>query len=289
MARVSVARIVSIVSVVAASGWLAAPALGWTPASTTLSSILYNQGITDDPVFGSYFYDGVTSTVNSGLYRTSPGQVLRAANFAVIPSTVEGYNHAGDLSFDWGARVFGPPTPSRRWTPARRVLLPLECYYPSNGGNTCGSGAIGVAAPQTLRFRYYVNLDRSQIQKAMWAEISPDGRWLWTSSGTHLLVYRASSVNALVAARQRAGKAGGIVGEDLGAVLPSSAVTGAAFWTDPTSHRQRLLLALNLGASFEVISYGIGVSPNGSPTILPPSPLRRSRCRDPISTTSPRA
>ena len=27
----------------------------------------------------------------------------------------------------------------------------------------------------------------------MWAEVSPDGRWLWTSSGTDLLAYDASA------------------------------------------------------------------------------------------------
>jgi hypothetical protein len=152
------------------------------------------------------------------------------------------------------------------------VLLPLECYYPNQGGNTCGTGAIGVASPASLRFLYYVNLDRSQIQKAMWDELSPDGRWIWTSSGTHLLAYPSASVNAATAAAQRAGAIGGIIGKDLGPVLPSSGVTGAAFYTDPTSGVPQLLLSLNLGASFEVVSYPTGVAPDGSPILLSTSP-----------------
>ena len=39
----------------------------------------------------------------------------------------------------------------------------------------------------------------------MWVEVSPDGRWIWTSSGTHLLVYRASDINSEVA-RATAGR-----------------------------------------------------------------------------------
>jgi hypothetical protein len=31
---------------------------------------------------------------------------------------------------------------------------------------------------------------------AMWAEVSPDGRWVWASSGTDLLAYDASQVSA---------------------------------------------------------------------------------------------
>jgi hypothetical protein len=161
-------------------GWGAAAAMaGWRASSTTRASIAYNNGITFDQAGGDFLFDGPDSLANSGLHRTGSKLEPAAANPAVIPPTTEGYNHIGDLSFD----------------PARdRVLLPLECYYPGSGtaGNTCGSGAIGVADPVTLPFLYYVNLSRSQIKKAMWAEISPDGHWIWTSSGTHLLAYQAS-------------------------------------------------------------------------------------------------
>ncbi len=266
-------RFGAMAAVIVMSGWSAAWALAaWHPTGTTYASIAYNQGVAFDQSRGLFFLDGVVSATNSGLYRTSTTLALQAARFSVIPPTVEGYNHAGDLSFD-------PGTPSRAGAlrgvrrPGRRsrLLLPLECYYPTSGGNTCGTGAIGVADPATLRFLYYVNLDRTQIQKAMWDELSPDGNWIWTSSGMHLLVYRTSDVNARTAALQRAGAAGGIVGKDLGAVLPSANVTGAAFDIDPVSRAPRLLLSLNLGTYFEVVSYDIGVGADGSPTILTPT------------------
>ena len=179
---------------------------GWRAATTRRTSIAYNQGITFNPARGNFFFDGVTSMTNSGLYRTDARLRQLAANTAVIPKTREGYNHAGDLSFD---------------LIKRRILLPLECYYPNSGGNTCGTGAIGVVDPVTLRFRYYVNLARSQIKKAMWDEIRLDGRWIWTSSGTHLLAYRATHITFAVARRQRTGKSSGIIGLDLGSVLPT--------------------------------------------------------------------
>ena len=126
---------------------------------------------------------------------------------------VEGYNHVGDISFD-GAD-------------GKRVLLPLECYTSGgpNGGNTCGTGAIGTADPDTLAFRYYVKLDPAEIAKAMWVEASPDGL-LWTSSGNDLLAYSAADVNPANASpaappihsvRRLAG------------AVPPSGVTGAAF------------------------------------------------------------
>ena len=237
----------------AAAAWGAAPALAvWRPSGLATSSIAYNQGITFDPARGDFFLDGVSSGTTSGLYRTNSRLVETAANVVVIPATREGYNHAGDLSFD--------PV-------GRRVLLPLECYYPGSGGNTCGVGAIGIADPASLTFRYYVNLGTAQIQKAMWAEISPDGRWIWTSSGTHLLVYHAADVSPTTAARQRAGTLGGMTGKDLGSVLPTSGVTGAAFYQDAFMRAPRLLLALNQGTYSEVISYATGSARDGSPTL----------------------
>jgi hypothetical protein len=128
-----------------------------------------------------------------------------------------------------------------------------------------------VADPRSLQFLYYVNLNARQISKAMWIEVSPDGRWLWTSSGTHLLVYRAADMNRDAARRQRAGTMRGITGKDLGAVLPSSGVTGAAFDEDALTRRPRLLLALNRGASSEVISYSIFMG-NHSPKLLSRTP-----------------
>jgi hypothetical protein len=239
-------------------GWHAAPALaGWNLASTSTASAAYNEGITFDQADGNFFLTGVSSTSNSALYRTDATLSLQAANTAVIPSTKQGYNHAGDLSFD--------PV-------ARRVLLPLECYYPNSGGNTCGSGAFGVVDPTDLKFLYYVRLWTGQIQKAMWDEISPDGHWIWTSSGTHLLAYKAADVNQTTANNQLAGVWGGIGAKDLGAVLPTSAVTGGAFYVDPASGASHLFLALNRGTYFQVISYSVGTASDGSPVLLSATP-----------------
>jgi hypothetical protein len=239
-------------------GWQAAPALaGWKLASTSTTSVAYNEGIAFDQALGNFFFSGVSSTSNSALYRTDATLSRQAANIAVIPSTKQGYNHVGDLSFD--------PV-------GRRVLLPLECYYPNSGGNTCGSGAFGVVDPTDLKFLYYVRLWTGQIQKAMWDEISPDGRWIWTSSGTHLLVYNAGDVNQTTADNQLAGVWGGIGAKDLGAVLPTSAVTGGAFYVDPVSGASRLFVALNRGTSFQVVSYGVGTASDGSPALLSTTP-----------------
>ncbi len=257
---------------IATAGWGAAPALaGWRQNAVTRSSIAYNQGISFDPARGDFFFDGVSSGTTSGLYRTNARLIQTAANVAVIPATREGYNHAGDLSFD--------PV-------GRRVLLPLECYYPGSGGNTCGIGAIGVADPASLQLRYYVNLGTAQIQKAMWAEISPDGRWIWTSSGTHLLVYRAADVNPTTAARQRTGTLGGITAKDLGSVLPRSGVTGAAFYQDAFMRAPRLLLALNQGTYSEVISYATGSARNGSPTLAGSSRSEFTVAQSPLNNES---
>ena len=246
--RSSAHRVVLLLAL-AAAPLSAAPALAsWHASTTTTASIAYNQGITFDRARGSIFVTGVTSATNSGLYRTNSKLVQTAANTAVIPPTPEGYNHIGDLSFD----------PVRR-----RLLLPMECYSPAAGGNTCGTGAIGVADPVTLRLLYYVNLDTAQIQKAMWVEISPDGRWIWTSSGTHLLAYRADDV--------RPGVTGAITGTDLGAVLPNASVTGATFYEDALTQAPRLMLALNLGTRSEVISYPTRVG-GGAPALLGTTP-----------------
>ena len=120
----------------------------------------------------------------TGLHRTAPSLRQTGTADPVIPprcSRAEGYNHVGDIGYQGG-----------------RVLLPLECYTPGgpNGGNTCGTGSIGVADPATLAFQYYVKLDPAEIPKAMWVEASPDGQLLWTSSGPDLLAYNSGDVTA---------------------------------------------------------------------------------------------
>jgi hypothetical protein len=178
----------------------------------------YFQGLTHSRA-GTRFFDGVVA----GLYRTDAALRERARVLDALPPAIRaafGFNHIGDLT--WDAAEGG------------RLILPLECFTPGapNGGNTCGQGAFGVADPATLALRYVVPLDARDIAKAMWAEISPDGRLVWTSSGPDLLAYRTGDISAASAAaavrirpavRLRA--------------VPPSGITGAAFLGD------RLLLA----------------------------------------------
>ena len=96
-----------------------------------------------------------------------------------------------------------------------------------------------MADPSTLGFRYYVKLDPAQIKKAMWAETSPDGSLIWTSSGDDLLAYRSNQVTAANAAPS--GPLLQPVRRLVGAVPPSG-VTGAVFSDG------KLLLAGETGA-----------------------------------------
>ena len=219
---------------------LAAPADARDPGRWTLTgyssvSNSYWQGVSSPPGARSVFFSGL----QQGLYRTAPSLAERAALDPAIPPALlatEGYNHVGDISWD---RAEGG-----------RVLLPLECFTPGapNGGNTCGTGSFGVADPATLAFRYYVKLDPAQIAKAMWVESSPDGRLLWTSSGSDLLAYRASQVRPARAAP--AGAPLRAVRRLRGAVPPSG-VTGAAFRGD------RLFLAGAVGTTYQVWSVDV--------------------------------
>ena len=270
MARWMLGRLgVLIVAGSLGAGWLASPALaGWKLNSTSKASIAYNQGIAFDPVLGNFFFDGVSSLSNSAVYRTNSRLSETASNTAVIPTNPQanpyGYNHAGDLSFD-------SKNVSITDTGKARVLLPLECYYPSRTpSNTCGSGAFGVVDARTLAFLYYVKLWTPQIQKATWDEITPDGAWIFTSSGTHLLAYGAADINKQRADYQLQGVWGGLGGKDFGAVLPTSNVSGAAFYV--VSGVLRLFLALNEGTQFQVISYGIGTASDGTPVLLSGTP-----------------
>ena len=178
----------------------------------------YFQGLTSNPADTSVYFTGLFQ----GLWKTTP-RLSRVAGVPVaIPPAVvaaEGYNHIGDPT--WAKGEGG------------RVILPLECYSPRLG-NTCGTGAFGVADPATLAFRYYVKLDPAEIPKAMWAETSPDGKLIWTSSGNDLLAYRTSDVTAANAAPAHAPIR---AARRLRDAVPPSGITGAVFV------RGRLLLA----------------------------------------------
>jgi hypothetical protein len=194
--------------------------------------IEYFQGLTHSRA-GARFFDGVVA----GLYRTDAALRERARVLDALPPAVRaafGFNHIGDLT--WDAAEGG------------RLILPLECFTPGapNGGNTCGQGGFGVADPVTLALRYVVPLDPRDIAKAMWAEVSPDGRLVWTSSGPDLLAYRAEEISAAGAAagvrirpavRRRA--------------VPPSGITGAAFLGD------RMLLAGQATGPLEIWSVDV--------------------------------
>jgi hypothetical protein len=190
----------------------------WLLTGASSVPVTYWQGLTTDPAEQRVFFAGVFE----GLWRTTPLLRQTAGVGSAIPPGVkltEGYNHIGDPT--WDRRDGG------------RVLLPLECFTPG-AGNTCGTGSFGVADPDTLAFRYYVKLDPAEIAKAMWAETSPDGELVWTSSGPDLLAYRSSDVAPANAAPASApiGAAARLAG-----AVPPTGVTGAVF-----RHR-RLLLA----------------------------------------------
>jgi hypothetical protein len=77
----------------------------------------------------------------------------------------------------------------------------------------------------------------------MWAETSPNGALVWTSSGDDLLAYRSSDVSP-----PRAGPAGTPLHSAvrLADAVPPTGVTGAVFW-----HR-RLLLAGESDGTYQV-------------------------------------
>ena len=206
----------------------------WRDAGRSIIPITYFQGVTSDTA-GNLWFDGI----QVGLYRTTPRLSQVSAVEDVIPPDVtatEGYNHVGDLSFDETAG-------------GGRVLLPLECYDPGRDpANFCGTGAIGVADPRTLAWRYYVKLDPADIPKAMWCEIDPAGRLLWTSSGDDLLAYRTSDVSL-----SHAAPTGPTIRpvRRLAGAVPPTGITGATFYA------RRLLVAGADGTTFRVWSIDI--------------------------------
>jgi hypothetical protein len=205
----------------------------WTQTGHSVTSLNYWQGITFDPAARSFNFDGP----GEGLWRTSATLQRLAGRSQGIPSQVkstEGWNHVGDLSYD----------KSRG-----RLLVPLECYSPSAPDpNTCMTGGIAVVDPVTLAWQYYVKLGPQEIQKAMWAEASPDGRWLWTSSGTDLLAYDATQI-----APANAGPAGTQLraAKRFRGVLRAASVSGAAF------DGGRLYIAYDRGTYIQILSYPV--------------------------------
>ena len=222
----AVAAVVLLLPVASAS---AADPGRWRLTGRSAIPLEYFQGMTSDPD-GHVWFDGVFA----GLYRTDDRLRERARREIAIPpllTSSRGYNHIGDPT--WDAREGG------------RLLLPLECYTPGapGGSNTCGRGAIGVADPLTLRWRYLVELDPAEIPKAMWAEVSPDGRLVWTSSGGDLLAYRTAAISRAAGQARPLRAVARIAG-----AMPPSGISGAAFYGD------RLLVAGRAPAGFEISS-----------------------------------
>ncbi|MBW3595071.1 MAG: Ig-like domain-containing protein, partial [Actinobacteria bacterium] len=181
----------------------------WTEVGRTPIPLNYYQGMTHDEAGNRYF-----TGIWVGLYRTDPALNETGRNDDVIPPEVharEGYNHVGDLSYAQG-----------------NLYLPLECYYPPLG-NTCKTGAIGIADPETLTLDYYVKLDPGEIAKAMWCEVSPDGTLLWTQSGKDLLAY---DMNDLTAANAAPDADPITATRRLRDVVPPEGITGATFIDD---------------------------------------------------------
>jgi hypothetical protein len=85
-----------------------------------------------------------------------------------------------------------------------------------------------------------VKLSPREILKAMWAEVSPDGRLLWTSAGHDLLAYRVADI------RRGAGTLRAV--RRLRGAVPPTGITGAAFYGE------RLMLAGQRDIDFEVWS-----------------------------------
>jgi hypothetical protein len=235
MRRRAVLRLAAVlIAALGASAPSAAAADLWTETGRSLTSVNYWQGITFDAATRTFNFDGPAQ----GLWRTDAQLTRLAGRSTGIPSAVtstERWNHLGDLTFDAGG---GP-----------RLLVPLECYSPlASDPNTCHTGGFGVVDPVTLQWRYYVKLDPAQISKAMWVEVSPDGRWVWTSSGTDLLAYDATQISP-----ERAGPGGAplVAAKRIVGVLRAPSVSGAAFLGD------RLYLAFDRGSYVQVLSYPV--------------------------------
>ncbi len=189
----------------------------------------YWQGLTSSPDASSVFFVGPAQ----GLWQTDPQLVQTNGVDKEIPTDLRhsvGYNHIGDPTWLGGE--------------GGRIVLPMECYDPSKDpSNTCGKGAFGIADAKTLAWRYYVQLDPKFIPKAMWAETSPDGRLIWTSSGDDLIAYRASQVTAANAAPSGPELK---PAKRLKGAVPPTGITGAVF------HGDRLFLAGESNHDYEV-------------------------------------
>ena len=236
----------------------------WTETGRSTVPLYYYQGVASDPQ-KRLFFNGIYT----GLYRTDSSLNEQARNDNVFPPDVfarEHYNHIGDIA--WDAREGG------------RILLPTECYYPraapgeDDPNNTCKTGSIGVADPDTLQWRYYVKLDPAEIPKAMWVAVSPDGKLVWTQSHNDLLAYSMDDISLAHAAP---GAAPIKAVRKLPNAKPPSGITGAAFFRgkfyvaggDDADHFQVWSIDLQTGARQLEIERHIVGSPRASTSSTP--------------------
>jgi hypothetical protein len=214
----------------------ASTAVDWIKTGRSTMPLSYYQGVTHDNK-GNLYFDGVFT----GLYRTN----FKLKQEAGTPNVIDpaagqnpGFNHIGDLT--WDAADGG------------RIILPLECYDGSKSpSNTCGVGGFAVVDPGTLQWKYWVKLDPRDIPKAMWAEASPDGSTIWTSSGNDLLAYNAEDVTQANAQQPGAEVAAIRPARRLVGAVPAQGITGATFVGS------RLFLAGQKGDNFQVSSVDV--------------------------------
>jgi hypothetical protein len=188
----------------------AAPGDKWRLVEHRRVPIEYYQGLTR--AGARTFFVGIFR----GGYLTDASLRRSKGRSNLIPASVGrdvGFNHIGDPTYDRAGK---------------RLLLALECYQPlQRNPNTCGFGGFGVVDPVTLAWRYWVRLDRADVPKAMWVEISPDGELLWTSAGRDLVAYRTADVSPQNAASAATATPIRSVRRLRGAVPPSGANGGA--------------------------------------------------------------
>jgi hypothetical protein len=199
----------------------------WNLVSTTSIRIFYYQGMTQDNR-GHFYFDGV----DNGLFVTDSSFSQIAGTTPYIPAGVtarDKYNHIGAIAFSKNAGV----------------LLPMECYDEATDANCANTGAIGVAAPVTLAWKYEVKLDPATIKKAMWAAVSPNGKLLWTSAGNNLLAYSMADMSPSHSWPTHAAIAPLRI---LKNAVPASGVDGGAFY------QGRLYLAGSVGNTKQVWS-----------------------------------
>jgi hypothetical protein len=202
----------------------------WKLVSATSMRLFYYQGMTHDNK-GHLFFDGI----DNGLWKTDTSFNQLGGSTPFIPADVaarDKYNHIGAITY----------------AASTGVLLPMECY---NGSNCANTGAIGVADPTTLTWKYEVKLGATTIKKAMWAAVSPDGKLLWTSSNQNLLAYNMSDISPAHAwPAHQAIKPVKILKN----AVPPSGVDGGAFY------QGRLFLAGTVGNVHQVWSIDLSNS-----------------------------